>query len=190
MTSQAWTPVDEHKPAPPGLQPIQALVNTRDLEEGTDLLEDEDGARTWLREVGLIGGREQPSKADLRLLVGVREGLRAMLAHNSGDPAPTAEQLEPIRRLLERERPGLELDQQGGLRLQAAGKTLQGGLLELLLRVRDSQLDSSWAQLKLCANPDCRWAFYDRSRNHQGTWCRMEVCGNRLKNRRLRARRR
>jgi predicted RNA-binding Zn ribbon-like protein len=190
MTSQAWTPLDEHKPAPPRLQPIQSLVNTRDLEEGTDLLEDEDGARTWLREVGLIGRRDQPSKADLRLLRGVREGLRAMLAHNSGDPAPTAEQLEPIRRLLELERPGLELDEQGELQMHAARNTLQGGLLELLLRVRDSQLDGSWAQMKLCANPDCRWAFYDLSRNHQGTWCRMEVCGNRLKNRRLRARRR
>src|SRR5437763_2094025 len=180
MTSQAWSPIDEHKPAPPRLQPIQALVNTRDLEYGTDLLEDEGDARTWLREVGLIGRREQPSKAELRLLRGVREGLRAMLAHNSGDPPPTPQQLEPILRLLEHERPGLELDQQGELRLTAPRKTLQGGLLELLLRVRDSQLDGSWAQLKLCANPDCRWAFYDRSRNHQGTWCRMEVCGNRL----------
>src|SRR2546423_2322599 len=130
MTSPVWTPLDEHKPAPPRLQPIQALINTRDLEEGTDLLEDEGQARAWLREVGLIGRREQPSKADLRLLIGVREGLRAMLAHNSGDPAPTAEQLEPIRRLLELERPDLELDEQGRLRIQAAGKTLQGGLLE------------------------------------------------------------
>src|SRR6476619_4257628 len=115
MTSDAWTPLDEHKPAPPRLQPIQALVNTRDLEEGTDLLQDEDGARTWLREVGLISSREQPSQADLRLLRGVREGLRAMLAHNGCDPAPTAEQLEPIRRLLELERPGLELDDKGEL---------------------------------------------------------------------------
>ncbi|MBV8999263.1 MAG: CGNR zinc finger domain-containing protein, partial [Solirubrobacterales bacterium] len=42
----------------------------------------------------------------------------------------------------------------------------------------------------LCANPDCEWAFFDRSRNQQGSWCAMETCGNRLKNREFRARRR
>jgi predicted RNA-binding Zn ribbon-like protein len=44
--------------------------------------------------------------------------------------------------------------------------------------------------LKVCANSECQWAFYDRSRNQQGNWCDMAVCGNRLKNRQLRARRR
>ena len=33
------------------------------------------------------------------------------------------------------------------------------------------------------------WAFYDRSRNHGGTWCDMASCGNKLKNREFRARR-
>ena len=33
-------------------------------------------------------------------------------------------------------------------------------------------------------------AFYDRSRNHGGTWCDMASCGNKLKNREFRARRR
>jgi predicted RNA-binding Zn ribbon-like protein len=41
-----------------------------------------------------------------------------------------------------------------------------------------------------CANDDCQWAFYDRSRNHGGTWCDMATCGNKLKNRDFRARRR
>jgi predicted RNA-binding Zn ribbon-like protein len=189
MTSPVWAPLEEHKPAPPQLLPVQALVNTRDLEYGTDLLEDDGEARTWLRDAGLIGKREQPSNAEVQLLRGVREGLRAMIAHNSGDPVPTQGQLEPIRRLIGLQRPALALDAEGGLLLEAPQGTLQGGLLGLLLRVRDAQLDGTWSMLKLCANPDCRWAFYDRSRNHRGTWCRMEVCGNRLKNRRLRARR-
>ena len=40
----------------------------------------------------------------------------------------------------------------------------------------------------MCGNSECRWAFYDRSRNQQGLWCEMAVCGNRLKNRAFRAR--
>jgi predicted RNA-binding Zn ribbon-like protein len=70
-----------------------------------------------------------------------------------------------------------------------AGGGLADGLVALLLVVRDAQVDGTWSRLRLCANEECRWAFYDRSRNGAGLWCRMEVCGNRLKNRRLRARR-
>jgi len=40
----------------------------------------------------------------------------------------------------------------------------------------------------LRASDDCRWAFYDSSKNRGGTWCRMEECGNRVKNRRYRDR--
>jgi predicted RNA-binding Zn ribbon-like protein len=58
----------------------------------------------------------------------------------------------------------------------------------LLLIVRDAQRDGTWAMLKACANDECRWAFYDKSRNHGGTWCDMSTCGNKLKNRAFRAR--
>jgi predicted RNA-binding Zn ribbon-like protein len=72
----------------------------------------------------------------------------------------------------------------------ARGEDLGDALFELLLVIRRAQEDGTWSRLKVCANPDCQWAFYDRSRNQQGNWCDMAVCGNRLKNRQLRARRR
>ena len=59
----------------------------------------------------------------------------------------------------------------------------------LLLIVRDAQRDGSWHRLKACRNPDCHWAFYDRSHAGRGAWCDMAVCGNRIKNRNLRTRR-
>ena len=64
------------------------------------------------------------------------------------------------------------------------------GLLGLLLSIRDAQADGSWSRLKLCGNPGCRWAFYDRSpAADRGAWCEMSSCGNLVKNRNLRARR-
>jgi predicted RNA-binding Zn ribbon-like protein len=190
MSPTSWPSDEEQKPAPPELLPVQRLVNSRDVERGTDLLEEPEQARRWLADAGLIARGERPSTADLRLTRAVRESLRAMLAANSGDRRPSRSELEPVDRLIQSEAPSLELGRGGRLVLAPRGSGVRAGLLGLLLRVRDAQLDGSWASLKLCANPDCRWAFYDRSRNHQGTWCRMEVCGNRLKNRRLRARRR
>jgi predicted RNA-binding Zn ribbon-like protein len=40
-----------------------------------------------------------------------------------------------------------------------------------------------WPRLKVCADPTCRWAFLDTSRNRSRRWCDMADCGNRAKNR-------
>ena len=38
----------------------------------------------------------------------------------------------------------------------------------LLLIIRDAQGDGTWDRLKACRNPDCRWAYYDRSHAGRG----------------------
>jgi predicted RNA-binding Zn ribbon-like protein len=43
-------------------------------------------------------------------------------------------------------------------------------------------------RLKLCANPLCRWAYYDESRNRSRRWCDSAECGNVMKVRAFRAR--
>ena len=43
-------------------------------------------------------------------------------------------------------------------------------------------------RVKVCENPDCRWVFYDESRNRTRRWCESAGCGNLLKVRRFRAR--
>jgi predicted RNA-binding Zn ribbon-like protein len=44
-------------------------------------------------------------------------------------------------------------------------------------------------RLKLCENPDCRRAFFDRTRSRTRRWCDSGTCGNRLRVRRHRERR-
>ena len=48
--------------------------------------------------------------------------------------------------------------------------------------------DGDWARMKACGNPECRWAFYDGSKNRSGRWCEMASCGNRMKARAFRER--
>jgi predicted RNA-binding Zn ribbon-like protein len=43
-------------------------------------------------------------------------------------------------------------------------------------------------RLKLCANPDCGFAFVDTSTNATRRWCYMRYCGNRFKARAFRRR--
>jgi predicted RNA-binding Zn ribbon-like protein len=51
-----------------------------------------------------------------------------------------------------------------------------------------AMLDGSWGRLKACRN--CRWAFFDESKNRSARWCSMQLCGNRLKTRAYRRRKR
>ena len=51
-------------------------------------------------------------------------------------------------------------------------------------------VEGTWHRLKACPNPDCEWAFYDRSRNRSSRWCVMSECGNRAKARTFRERQR
>ena len=54
MTLPAWVPPPEQKPAPAPLLLVQAFVNTRDLDLGTDLLADPGPANRWLHQSGLL----------------------------------------------------------------------------------------------------------------------------------------
>ncbi|TQS41364.1 CGNR zinc finger domain-containing protein [Cryptosporangium phraense] len=80
----------------------------------------------------------------------------------------------------------LRPDPEGQLR--TTGDTGSPWMDEILRTVAESVARGDWKRLKLCAAPDCRWAFYDNSRNGFGRWCGMESCGNRHKTRNYRAR--
>lgn len=179
----------EAKPAPEPLTRIQALINTVDLESGTDQLAQAADAQPWLVAQGLSAPGRQPTADELTAIREAREALRAMVVHNAGGPAPSAAELAPLRRVADDATARVRLGDDGTVRVDPAGETLAGRLLALLLVVADAQRNGTWEHLKACANEDCRWAFYDLSRNHRGTWCEMATCGNKLKNREFRARR-
>jgi predicted RNA-binding Zn ribbon-like protein len=180
----------ESKPAPDPLRPVQALINTLDLESGHDRLSQNADAAPWLVGHGLLDTDATLTAADLHSVIGVREALRAMVIHNSGGPIPNPDALAPLREVAGASPARAELDDDGTVRLAPEGNSVQAKLLGVLLIVKDAQRDGSWEHLKACANEECRWAFYDRSRNHGGTWCDMASCGNKLKNRDFRARKR
>jgi len=185
-----WLGDSETKPAPEPLSRVQALVNTIEMPEGRDRLADPAEAEQWLITAGLLGPRTGLHAADLTLVRGVREGLRAMLVHNAGGPPPSDAALAPLRTVTVDGTARAHLRAGGEILLSADGDSLSARLIELLLIIRDAQRDGTWARLKACGNEECLWAFYDRSRNHGGTWCDMSSCGNKLKNREFRARRR
>jgi hypothetical protein len=80
----------------------------------------------------------------------------------------------------------------GRIELHALAEDQSAHLALIVLR---AIADGTLTRLKTC--PDCRWAFYDRTRNNSKRWCVMTTtnpsgrsCGNLAKARRFRDRRR
>jgi predicted RNA-binding Zn ribbon-like protein len=179
----AWYPFDpdEPKPAPMPLLRVQAFVNTRYFEDGRDMLAGEEDARVWLTSAGVLPKGARLSGRELESARAVRDAMRALIEGR--------DRLAPLRELADTHEARLVVHKDGAMRFEPSRhEDLGDGLFELLLIIRGAQEDGTWKRLGVCANPECRWVFYDRSRNQQGHWCDMAVCGNRLKNRRLRAR--
>ncbi|MCT7661951.1 CGNR zinc finger domain-containing protein [Mycobacterium deserti] len=185
-----WTGDNEEKPAPAPLDRVQNLVNTIDIEIGQDRLARAEDAAPWLVANELLTADSALDAAELDFVCKVREALRALLVHNSGGPAPGAGELAVLREVAASGSAQAVIGDRGDVTWRATGDSLRARLAGLLLIVRDAQRDGNWQRLKACANDDCRWVFYDQSRNRGGAWCNMAVCGNRLKNRDFRARRR
>jgi predicted RNA-binding Zn ribbon-like protein len=178
-------PTDQTAPAE--LELVRAFVNTLDVEDGTDALDSREGARAWLAAHGLGDVERSMAEADRERLVEVREGLRQLLlANNLSEPPPTGA-LATLNDHAERAAVGLRFGADGAA-VVTRGRGVESAIARLLTIVHGSMNDGSWRRLKSCPAEDCRWAFYDHSRNRSGTWCEMGECGNRAKARRYRER--
>lgn len=58
----------------------------------------------------------------------------------------------------------------------------------LALAARDLLLSPEAERVRACEAETCRWLFLDNSKSHTRRWCKMRVCGNRVKARRYQAR--
>ncbi len=176
------------RPAPGDLELVREFVNTRDVEDDSDELSDPDGLRAWLVERHLLDPPGRVRAADRERAVALREALRcALRGHNGGPPAPEACAL--LDDVAVRARFTLRFTGDGQAALLPGAPGVDGALGRLLRIVADAQADGTWERLKECPAEDCRWAFYDASRNHSARWCTMQECGNRAKVRRYRERR-
>lgn len=181
-----WVSDIETKPAPMPLLVVQSFVNTWESDTGVDLLADPDEGPRWLQEAGLL----RSPAVDLAQARVIREAIRGLLVANSGEGEVEPADLTVLRVEADRVRTGLVVLDDGVIDLQPGSDDGLAFLAaSLLLIIRDAQRDGSWARLKACRNPDCHWAYYDRSHAGRGAWCDMAVCGNRIKNRNLRTRR-
>jgi predicted RNA-binding Zn ribbon-like protein len=174
--------------APGALERVRAFVNTIDLEQDEEQLDEPAALARWLVEHDLAPRGLRATRGDLARALELREALRAVLLAHNGAGSEPPEALETLDDAVGRAdvelrfRTGCE----ASLEPQVGGVT--GALGRLLVIVQASVADGSWRRLKACRDHTCAWAFYDHTRNRSGTWCNMGVCGNRAKARAFRQR--
>jgi hypothetical protein len=176
------------EPAPAGLDLVQDLINTRDIgRKVPDLLATPESARAWLAAVipETIGSADSPgpswvadlSERDLRSLRSLRSDLQMLVA---GDPIPADHTVQAT----------LAISTAGELRLLPAGAGRRSFAAAVWCEVFLAQRAGTLNRLKLCHNPVCGSAFYDRSKNNSGVWHDVKMCGNAANLRASRARKR
>jgi len=127
--------------------------------------------------------------------VRLSEALRSLMLANNGGPADAA-----AVRVVNAEieacalRPQVRADGPAvGVRLRpggGGGDQAGGGVLgAVLAAVVAAMTDGSWRRMKACAADDCRYAFYDHTRNRCGRWCDVAGCGANARMRAYRQRR-
>ena len=168
-----WT--SELRPAPGDLRIVQAFVNTAMLREGTDLAGPEELAdllALWeLAPGGIVldaDGFERGREA--------REALRVLLGGNCGE-----EVSEEAVTVIDRAAAAIRVRIRGGglARFEPADVgVLDSAQARVCEAVVAAQIDGTWQRLKLCADPTCRAACYDFSRNRSARWCSSR-CGSR-----------
>jgi predicted RNA-binding Zn ribbon-like protein len=176
-------------PVPAGLATIRSFINTGAYDPDVEELATPAALAAWLADHDLAAPHERRTDADLARAIRVREALRAFAAGNAGEPVP-AEAVEVLEDQRRRSQLGVTFAADGSAPIVAGATGVDGALGELLATVAYAVHDGSWVRLKACADPACRWAFYDSSRSHRRAWCSMEVCGNRNKVRAYRRRQR
>ncbi len=167
---------------------LRHFVNTRDVEGGEDEVGTPELLASWLRARKMLPTSQRIDADGHARAIALREGLRALAAANNGD-TPDPHRVEDLNRVADG-LPMLMRVAPGDWHLRPAKGGADGFLAGLLGTLARSMADGSWARVKACHRHDCRWLFFDQSRNRSGTWCSMAGCGSRMKSRAYRTRRR
>ena len=131
----------------------------------------------------------------LRAARALREALAATLYALVDGRPPPANDLRTLERCFHATDRHRELQWREGAGGQPAltwywrrGRDAELPLWAVAHAARDLFLSPEMERVRACEAETCRWLFLDTSKSHTRRWCKMKVCGNRMKARRYQAR--
>lgn len=169
--------VPDARPAPEDLEALRRFLNSDNRFHGVDHLRGDD-RDTWFPEiVGLPV--EEIDDGGWRRLAGLRDQVRAVVAGEDGAREALAETAQRYPLVL------------GADGLVAARDGQEARLAAtVLVALHAADRDGRLSRLRICQRPDCQWCYYDASKNGSARWCSSDPCGDVMKARAYRSRRR
>jgi predicted RNA-binding Zn ribbon-like protein len=164
------------------------FANSVDPDEGTDDLTAPGELVDWLLAHDLLSMPADATTEDLELALAIRTGLKEAFTDNH-ERAATGSRRDGALHLVAEELPFALGGTTTHPELRPVHQGVRGALTLLLIAVQSAAADGTWERLKICADDECSWAFFDASKNQSRSWCEWG-CGNRAKTRNYRARRR
>jgi predicted RNA-binding Zn ribbon-like protein len=184
-----------------GLDFLNALVHPAD-KDGT--ITDGESFVRWIEEAGLVpadalaalrvkavSGEIDVVAAQARAL---GEWFRGFVQDYKGNslPATAIDRLQPLNRILERDRRAGKVDVRdtfkdriGGSGLKLTSERAYGSPDMLLLPIAQAMAEfvcvEEFGNVRRCEGTGCDLLFLDRTRGQARRWCSMALCGNRAK---------
>jgi predicted RNA-binding Zn ribbon-like protein len=176
------SPVGE---VPASITCVRDFVNTTDRETETDDIATPADLAAYLHASGRLSPAQEATESDLELALRLRRGLRRSLELNHDGVRSALPELDAVLRELPLRLSWSDAEP----RLAPLGSGVAGALADIVVAAAAAIADGTWRRLKICAADDCAWAYYDASKNRARNWCEYG-CGNRIKVRAYRERRR
>lgn len=173
------------------VHPALDLVNSQHG-LGPDLLDEPAWRDRFLSYWG-YGPAGAPREREWTRLLALRRLMRSIVESVGTGQAPSARDIAELNRVLAGSKLAREVVAGDGaleLHLRPTRPDWAWVLSELAASLADLLAEGEVERIKVCDNPDCRFAFYDASKNRSRRWCAQSTCGNRHKVRQFRARRR
>jgi predicted RNA-binding Zn ribbon-like protein len=165
---------------------VQAFVNTTDLQDGPEELEDPNTLHAWLVAKGLLDSSHTADASDLKHAIALREAIRNVIGASSRKARVYPVDVATLNGAATASGLRMRFTADGKARLEPESPGVVGAMGRIVAALYAAMEDPDWTRLKLCSSQTCRWALYDRSKNHSSRWCTMASCGNREKARRFR----
>lgn len=144
----------------------------------------------WMTERGLLRTGAKITSETLATALRLRADLRAYLQCDPTERRKNRQVTSALNKALTPFPLVAEAGGTHGLTLQPARDDALAGLSVVVAELYNGSVNGTLDRLKMCAAEECRRVFFDRSKPATRRWCMSTLCGNRMKTRAYRERRR
>jgi predicted RNA-binding Zn ribbon-like protein len=143
----------------------------------------------WMSRRGLLSTGARITPAMFEAALDLRSNIRDYLQRDAADRRKSKDAVGALNRAVQLFPLAVEAGHRGMV-LRPARSDALAGLSAVVGELYTASIDGTLDRLKMCASEECRRVFFDRSKPATRRWCMSSLCGNRMKTRAYRERRR